>query len=112
MKTLSIVFLLLFIFTGGFFYWQKNNARNQVGTITELPKKIFINTIETNDSSGNKIVNSNEDMQVSYGNTQIVINPNNNQEEVKISIPKGKILYDEEKMKEISSDANIETIRR
>ena len=108
LKTLSIIF---FIISAGLFYWQKNNTKNSLISKINEPVEVIKKSIEQkkNDSLAPLKDSSIGDQELT-AMTKIEINPNNGQEEVKIMIPKGKRLYDEEKMKEISSDANIESI--
>ena len=112
LKKIAIVFLLIFIFTGGIFFWQKNQPSNSMTSSSLFPTKIFMNNTEKSDKESSQASTIEADKQIVSGNTKIIVNPENNQEEIKVTIPKGKRLYDEEKMKEISTDANVDILSR
>jgi len=94
------------------FFWEKYNLQN---FFSSRAKK----SISVSDKSAESSIYQNVSKKSIQGETnningitKIVINPETGKEEIKIKIPKGKRLYDQEKMNEISSDANIDILTR
>jgi 5,10-methylenetetrahydrofolate reductase len=96
----------------GFFYLNHSKTKNS--PIAKSSKVDFIqNANQTNVTrSISSISNNNQNNQKAY--SQIIIDDQSNTEKLQIKtfIPKGKHLFDAEKIKEISKDADVEILSR
>lgn len=109
MKKLSLacfsVFLILAIF-----YFSGDKIKHLVGknSITQRsPVRVSIQIPSSEELKKKGKAGSENSAQIKIEKDQLT-----QQEVIKVIIPKGKRLYDEEKMKEVSYDANIEYLNR
>ena len=111
MKKISILLFSLFILVTTLFVWEKY-----------LPKKYSILSFHYKFKNNETVVTQKAKTVTKVDMTkktiptkgivyaEIVKNPETGVEEVKVHLPPGKRLYNEEKMNEIASSANIETL--
>ena len=109
MKRIAIFTFCFFTLLSAIYIWKNHLPKNysilKPQSNSESVKKVD-RTINTNPSKKAIAENKNK----AYA--EIVVNKETGKEEVVVHVPKGMHLYDENKMKEVATNGNLETFYR